>query len=99
MNGSAVTDADDEILREIGKILGQNVILLKLAAGIGMFLLSGSLWVAIEKFLSNPDGVPFPITMWFMMLSAFFGAVLLVVGVILGRSRRSLIKRLMSDVG
>lgn len=62
----------------------------------GMFMLSGSAWVAIEKFISTPQEQELPAVFWVMSAAALFGLLLLATAIPLRHARLRKIDRILS---
>lgn len=62
----------------------------------GMFMLSGSAWVAVEKFISTPKEDVLPPVFWVMAAAALFGVLLLLTAIPLRRARLKKIDRILS---
>ena len=65
---------------------------------VGMFMLSGSVWVAVDKYLSRPEGADLPSAFWVMLLAASFGATLICISIPFKIARKNKIDKILSDV-
>lgn len=64
--------------------------------GLGVFLLSGSVWLIAENWLSS-EGFVFNELMSFCMASALFGAVSLLTGLFFHSKKRGRIQRIFNQ--
>nr|WP_295889404.1 phage holin family protein [uncultured Devosia sp.] len=65
-------------------------------AGLGLFLLSGALWLGIDKLAdsSKPEVTPVVV---FCACSVVFGALLVGIGYFMGRKKRNRISRIFQE--
>lgn len=63
---------------------------------IGIFMLSGSLWLGIEKILEQ-EVFEFTALIALCSAASIFGAILVVVGVVLFKMRRQRVRKIFSE--